>query len=94
MDEATTLLDDFAAGRIDAVTFETGYLSIWRDLRDRRESWPGEKGELLEAIFYPVEAFDHDLAPGEPTDAYTLNDLQFRNEVLGIHQKLHALQSA
>ncbi len=94
MNEAHELLEDFVAGRIDAATFETKYLSVWNAARDCGDSWPGEEGKLLRAVFYPVEAFDHDLAPGEPTDAYTINEEQFRNELLAIHKKLAALQSA
>ena len=57
-------------------------------------SWTGEAGRLLAAIFDPVECFDPDLTPGEPTDAFTLDEARFRAEVLELHRKLHALPQA
>lgn len=94
MDQARRLLEDFAAGRLDAATFAARYLAVWRDMRDRRQDWTGEAGRLLAALFDPVECFDPDLAPGEPTDAFTLDEAQFRAEVLELHRKLHALPRA
>lgn len=90
MDEAKRLLEDFVAGRFDAATFQARYLAVWRDMRDRGEPWAGEEGEILAAIFGPAECFDPDLAPGEPTDAFTLDEARFRAEILDLHGKLHA----
>ena len=90
MDEARQLLEDFAAGRLDARTFQARYLAVWRDMRDRGEPWAGEAGRLLAAIFGPAECFDPDLAPGEPTDAFALDEARFRAEVLNLHSRLHA----
>ncbi len=94
MDQAKQLLEDFAAGRLDAATFQARYLVLWRGMRDRGEPWVGEVGQVLAAIFDPAECFDPDLAPGEPTDAFTLNEGQFRAEVLELHRKLRNLQQA
>lgn len=91
MDEAKRLLEDFAAGRLDARTFQTRYFGVWRTMRDRGEPWVGEAGEILAAIFDPAECFDPDLAPGEPTDAFTLDEARFRAEVLDLRGRLHAL---
>ncbi len=94
MDKAKQLLEEFVAGRLDAATFQTRYLAVWRDIRDKGEPWAGEVGRLLAAIFDPAECFEPDLAPEEVTDAFTLDEAQFRAEVLEIHRKLHALQQA
>ena len=94
MHEARQLLDEFAAGRLDARTFQMRYLAIWRDMRDKGEPWVGEAGKLLAAIFDPSECFDPDLAAGEPVDDLTLDERYFRAEVLAIHAKLSALQRA
>ena len=92
MDTAKQLLEDFVAGRLDAATFQARYLAVWRGMRDKGEPWAGETGQLLAAIFDPAECFDPDLAPDEATDAFTLDEAQFRAEVLAIHQRLHAIQ--
>ena len=94
MDQAKQLLEDFAAGCLDAATFQARYLAVWRDMRDRGEPWVGEVGQVLAAIFDPAECFDPDLAPGEMTDAFTLDEGQFRAEVLELHRKLRNLQQA
>ena len=91
MDKAKQLFEDIVAGRLDAATFQTRYLAVWRDMRDKGEPWVGEIGLLLAAIFDPAECFEPDLAPEETTDALTLDGVQFRAEVLEIHRKLHAL---
>ena len=92
MDKAKQLLEDFVAGRLDAATFQARYLTVWRDMRDKGEPWVGEIGQLLAAIFDPAECFDPGLAPKEATDAFTLDEAQFRAEILEIHRKLHTIQ--
>ena len=94
MDKAKQLLEDFAAGHLDAATFQARYLAVWRDMRDRDEAWVGEVGQVLAAIFDPAECFDPKLVPGEMTDAFTLDEGQFRAEVLELHRKLRNLQQA
>ena len=94
MDRAKQLLDAFTAGHLDAATFQARYLAVWRDMRDTGEPWVGEVGQILAAIFDPAECFDPELAPGETTDAFTLDEAQFRAEVLELHRKLHAVQQA
>lgn len=91
MDEVKRLLEDLAADRLDARTFQTRYLAVWRTMRDQGEPWVGEEGKILAAIFDPAECFDPDLAPGEPTDAFTLDEARFRAEVLDLRRRLHAL---
>ena len=91
MDEARQPLEEFAAGRLNARTFQARYLAVWRDMRDRGEPWTGEAGRILAAIFDLAECYDSDLAPGEPTNVFTLDEPQFRAEVLDLHRKLHAL---
>jgi len=94
MDKAKQLLEDFVAGRIGAAVFQARYLAVWRDMRDKDEPWVGEVGQLLAAVFDPAECFDPDLASDETTDAFTLDEAQFRAEVLELHRKLHAVQQA
>ena len=94
MDRTKQLFGDFAAGRLDAVTFQARYLAVWRDMRDTGEPWVGEVGQILAAIFDPAECFDPELAPDETTDAFTLDEAQFRAEVLELYRKMHAVQQA
>ena len=94
MDQAQQLLEAFAAGRLDAAAFQARYLAVWRDMRDRGEPWVGEVGQVLAAVFGPAECFDPDLAPGETSDAFTLDEAQFRAEVLKLHRTLRTLQQA
>ena len=94
MDGAKQLLEDFVAGRLDAATFQARCLAVWRDMRDRGERWVGEVGQVLASIFVPAECFDPDLAPGETSDAFTLDEGQFRAEVLEFHKKLRNLRQA
>jgi Bacterial self-protective colicin-like immunity len=94
MNKVQQLLEEFVVGRFDAATFQTRYLAIWRDMRDKGEPWPGEAGKVLAALFSPSECFDPDLTPEEPTSPFALNEAQFRAEVLELHRKLHAIQQA
>ena len=94
MDATRQLIDDFATGRINAAVFQARYLALWRDMRDRGEPWTGEAGEILAALFGPIECFDPDLAVGEPTNAFRIDGRQFRAEVLELHSRLHALSQA
>ncbi len=85
-------MGDFAAGRLDAETFQMPYLATWRDMRDKGEPWIGDIGKLLAAIFDSTECFSPDFASGELTDDFALDEPHFRAELLTIHGKLHALQ--
>jgi len=94
MHEAMKLLDDFAAKRLDAISFHNRFLTVWKNMRDGSVLWPGGVGQILEAVFYPVECFDPDLGCNASPDAFTLNETQFRLEILELHGKLQSLMSS
>ena len=91
---ALQLLDNFAAERLDATSFHNRFLAVWREARDTLVSWPGTIGQILEAVFYSVECFDPNLEYDAPTDKFTLNEVQFRLEILELHGKIQALISS